>query len=511
MNLYTKISGKLAVTVSALSLMYVASAQARETTVKPSADEGFMSRVGATMKSAWQSAPDLGVIKTVKSCAVSLATNQAEAILEKAADDIANAASLKFHALIYRDTAVHVVNDKGEHIGYVETQTPMLARKFLKNQLGFDLEKDIPGVPIFLATTIANYAEKMLAHQLEKVVFKSVNAAVKKATLLAVGKAMGIAEDRIEQIIQSRVGTENTTAKAEDLEIDKSKVAEEIKTKLASKPLDDIEQEAYSKMGAALIGHLKAKFKIKLNNWVQDAVRDVATNQAQYLIDSASEKALKCAEVGLVSGAAAVSGIATGGTLAPVVVAGLAAGDANIAGNKEDSWLRSFTKTILSYDERVSSLKDKAAFIINTVDINGALEKIPFTKWLATTAEDYDKAEGKHTHETLEDEDGLGEEGFTIVTKIEKPFNFNALIEETGAQIAKAKAAIAQAASKAATTAKTIASAVKKEAVHATEAFVGASEDFFDAMHPPLFDDEDFKAEDSKPAASASKPWYKFW
>jgi len=450
------------------------------------------------------SAPDLGVTKTLKERTTGFVKGKSEELLDQFAGQIAESVESKLHALIYRDSSVHVVNDDGKHIGYVEATAPKLVRNILKNQLGFDVEKSIPGLPSFVVTPIANYLENWGAQVLQEQVFDLVKKATKHATFMAVGKAMGIADARLETMAQQKGLNFKADHELEKvLTVDKSKCATALKQDLSKVTADKDEQQAYANMGAALYKNLAARLKISINSWIEDAKNEVAQRYSHQLIEKTGDASMRCVEVATGAAATTLAAAVSGGTGAVLVGAAFNADNYMAEGAQKKSYFRTFLENVFGYDQIVTQAKQQANRVVATnLNANKILGNLgpQISKLLVVTEEDRDAAYGKYTSFDLDDGSG-----FTELRQVEKPVDFTFLFEEAKSQIAKAKEKIVQAAQTA-----------KQEIKHAAHAFADASDKFAKELNPMLSDDfwDDEPSQNAVKVAQSTeskKPFWKFW
>jgi len=476
----------LLVSVSVCSLFGAISAQAHTT---PDNESFFRT----TVSKAWKKAPDLGVTKAVTRRATSFVKGKAALFLEKSSGDIAKAVQNKVHTLIYRDASVKVVDLHGNHIGYVETVAPQLVRNILKNQLGFDLDNSVPGVPAFAMKAIGNYLENYFASTLENSVFGLVQSAAEQATLLAVGKALGVAESEMNGLVQKQQTQAQTSKNIKSaLTVDDTKHSQALKSELMNGTKDKVEQEAYESIAAGLYRNLAARLKISTSAWIDEAVNDVATQYAHKLIDQTGELSLRYAEVGTAAGIASVVTVTSGGTLGLVATGAMAADQHLADGAKEETFLRSGLKKLFGYDSLVSSVKHKVANVVRTsLNLNKFITTLSPTaaKWIVPTDKDYNDAYGTYKLMDLGEEDG----GFSLFAVDKAPVTFTSLVEAAKEKISRAK------------------ETVKKAAT----AFVEAADEFSIALNPMMdpsfWDDEPQEPVQKVQGNTSSKSWYQFW
>lgn len=476
-------------TVSALSLLSVTPIQAKVEIEESSSTFNVVFRkVQSVAKTAWDKSPDLGVTSAVQRQVTSFVKGKAEDLLNTMATTIAKAAKSKVHALIYRDASVHVVNDSGDHIGYVETVVPRLLRNILKNQLGIDLEQSIPGVPTCVMRVLGNYLENQLASRIEQQVFEGAKKVAAAASVQAVGKAMGLAEDKIQQIL----GAHDLLSQPVDVDTSIVVQTADVKENLKAQGVAKEEVEAYGNVIADLGKNLAARLKINFNNWTQDSVNEVATHYANLLIDQVGETSLRYGEVTTGAVAVGVASVVTGGTAVPTLLATGLNGDNYLATKGNDSFLRRGLKWLFGYDNFVASVKGKAQLTIGTsLNVNSLFSKFGFTQSLVVTDTDYDRAYGKYGSREADD--------FVELYQEEKPVNFTNLFEKARDQLARAKASVV------------------KEVRRVGSAFAQAVDQFAIALNPQLADDYWDDEQDDQPQQvvsakpSTDKKWYQFW
>ncbi len=482
----SKLTKSLLVSASVCSVLMIGHAQAGNHTNPEVSSKSITAKLRSSAEYLWEKSPDLGVTAALKNKGKSFVKGKAEQMLEKSADEIANVAARKFHEMLYKEMGKKVVNSKGEQIGHIELEAPQFARNFLKRYMGFDAENTVPGVPAAVSRVIGNYAENWLADKLENVVFKSVQGVLREASLRAVAKAMGIAEDKIAELVANHA----QGSFGSQLEVS-ADVEKDLKNGLQA--LSTKEQAAYSQVGSAFLKNLASRFKIATNAWIQESAQNVANQYAQKLIDETAELSLRYGEFGTAAAITTVATISSGGTGA-VLAAGVISGDQYIAdGAKEESTLRRTIKNLFGYDNLVSKAKRKAARVIATnLNVNNLLNKLGsrVADLLVPTEEDYDRAFGKFTLEAPSEDDF----GFSNLTQVEKPMNFTNLVESAKEKLSKA------------------ANAVKMEAKHVASSFAKASDDFAKALNPMLDDDEEDTPEvKSQPVDQTSKSFWQFW
>lgn len=479
-NIFSK---NLLVTVSIVSMFSLSSARALDSG-KEEVSLGY--RISAKLRHAWAQAPDLGVTENVRKQGANFVKGKALDALEVASGKIAKAAANKFHALVYRDSSVHVVNDEGEHIGYVESVAPRMVRN-LTRQIGFDLETSIPGVPSAVMKVIGNYLENKIAFYLQGGVFTLAKKATQKATLLAVGKAMGLAEEQLTHLLDAQGLSTTSIQQVESaIALDNSTDASRIKATLA-KEVSSEEQDAYSNVVTALIQNAVARFKINLNSYIQEAAREMAVSFAHKLIDETGEGALRIAEVGVAAGAAVVAGGLTGGTGAPALIAAAVAGDKYVAeGGKQKSLLRRGIEWLIGYADLSHHAKETAKQVIPMfLNIDSILEGFGLGKYLVPTQEDFNTAYGKYESTVVRVE---GDDWIDL-HQTEAPVNFTTLFKQASDRLAAAKEKVAEVVTAAKIAVIEGASTVKNEIKACVEAFGDAADAFAIALNPMFEED----------------------
>jgi hypothetical protein len=478
-------SKNLLVTVSIVSIFSLSSVHALDSSME---EVSLGNRITAKLRHVWAQAPDLGVTENVKKQGTNFVKGKALDALEMASGKIAKAAANKFHALVYRDSSVHVVNDEGEHIGYVESIAPRMARNLMR-QVGFDLETSIPGVPSVVMKVIGNCLENKIASYLQGGVFNLAKKATQKATLLAVGKAMGLAEEQLTHLLVAQ-GLSNTSIQQIEnaIALDNSTDASCIKASLA-KEVNSEEQDAYGNVVTALIQNAVARFKINLNSYIQEAAREMATSFAHKLIDETGEGALRIAEVGVTAGAAVVAGGFTGGTGTPALIAAAVAGDKYIAeGGKQKSLLRRGIEWLIGYDDLSQHAKETAKQAIPMLlNIDSILEGFGLGKYLVPTQEDFNTAYGKYEPVVV----NMEGDDWIDFHQTEAPVNFTTLFKQASDRLAAAKEKVADVVIAAKTAVIEGASTVKNEIKAYAEAFGDAADAFAIALNPMLEEDEE--------------------
>lgn len=472
-------------TVSVLSLLCLTSTQAKVEVEDSRSTFGVVSRVvQSAAKTAWDNSPNFGITGAVQRQATFFVKGKAEDLLNTTATTIAKAAQSKLHALIYRDASVHVVNENGERIGYVEAVAPRLVRNILKNQLGIDVEQSIPGVPAFVMKAVGNYLENQLASTLEQQVFEGAKGVAAAAAVRAVGKAMGLAEDKVQQILRARDLLSQSVEVDTTLAVQKA----DVKKNLKAQGVTEEEAEVYGNVIADLAKNLAARLKINLNDWIQTSVNEVATHYANLLIDQVGETSLRYGEVTTGATVAGVTGVLTGGSAVPALVATAFSGDNYLATHGNDSFLRRGIKWLSGYNNVVASAKKKAELAVGTsLNLNSLFSKFGFTQSLVVTDKDYVRAYGKYGTREADD--------FVELYQEEKPVNFTTLFERARDGLARAKARVVE------------------EARHAASAFVEAADQFTVALYPQLADDfwDDQPQQVAPSQPETSKRWYQFW
>lgn len=516
------ISRTLLVSASVFSMLCVNGAYARDNSDVETRRASIARQFVKKGEELWQNAPDLGFTKAVVNGAnyvgeavveqsKGFVRGKASDALDRASDQIGKAAANKFHALVYRDSSVHVVNDVGEHIGYVEAVAPRLVRNILNNQLGFDLDGSVPGVPKAVMKAIGNYLENQVAMMLEGQVFDLAKKATQKATIAAVGKAMGLTQDQISAVLQKQ-GASATVGQVE-VAIDEKAAAQQIKSEL-SKEVQADEQEAYGNIAAGLIRNFSARLKINLNEYIKTAAQDVATSYAHQLIEDTGELVLRYGETVAGAGVVAAAGVVSGGSGAAFAATAVTADQRLAEGGHQDSLIRRAVKWMTGYDARKEEAKAKASFVVPmTLNVDGILKQLGLGDFLVPTQADFDSAYGKYKAVAILDEEG---DEWTTFDQTVKPVNFTMLFEEARDTLAAAKAKVAEVVEQAATVVKDTAKAGLKEAKHVVVAFSEAADDFAEALNPMMrsdfWDDEpEVSAKVSVPVEQAKKSWWKIW
>ena len=471
----------------------------------------------------WQNAPDLGFTRAVANGAnyvgeavveqgKGFVKGKASDALDRASDQIGKAAANKFHALVYRDPSVHVVNDAGEHIGYVEAVAPRLVRNILNKHLGIDLDGSVPGVPKAVMKAIGNYLENQVAMMLEGQVFELAKKATQKATIVAVGKAMGLTQDQISAVLQKQ-GASATVGQVEAA-IDEKAGAQQVKIALANEKVQADEQVAYGNIAAGLIRNFSARLKINLNEYIKTAAQDVATEYAHQLIEDTGEVVLRYGESVAGAGVVVAASVVSGGSGAAFAATAVSADQRLAEGGHQDSFMRRALKWAIGYDVRKEEAKAKASFVVPmTLNVDGILKQLGLGDFLVPTQADYDSAYGKYKAVAILDAEG---DEWTTFDQTVKPVNFTTLFEEARDTLAAAKAKVAEVVEQAATVVKDTAKAGLKEAKHVVVAFSEAADDFAEALNPMMrsdfWDDEpEVSATVNAPVEQSKKSWWKIW
>ncbi len=388
---------------------------------------------------------------------------------------------------------------------------PRLVRNILNNQLGFDLDGSVPGVPKAVMKAIGNYLENQVAMMLEGQVFDLAKKATQKATIAAVGKAMGLTQDQISAVLQKQ-GASATVGQVE-VAIDEKAAAQQIKSEL-SKEVQADEQEAYGNIAAGLIRNFSARLKINLNEYIKTAAQDVATSYAHQLIEDTGELVLRYGETVAGAGVVAAAGVVSGGSGAAFAATAVTADQRLAEGGHQDSLIRRAVKWMTGYDARKEEAKAKASFVVPmTLNVDGILKQLGLGDFLVPTQADFDSAYGKYKAVAILDEEG---DEWTTFDQTVKPVNFTMLFEEARDTLAAAKAKVAEVVEQAATVVKDTAKAGLKEAKHVVVAFSEAADDFAEALNPMMrsdfWDDEpEVSAKVSVPVEQAKKSWWKIW
>lgn len=507
---------------SVFSMLSVNSTYARQNSDIETERTSIARRFVEKSETLWQKAPKIGFTKVVTQGVNSIGEAVVEQskgfakgiafdALDRASDQIGKAAASKFHALVYRDSSVHVVNDAGEHIGYVEAVAPRLVRNILKNQLGFDLDTSVPGVPSAVTKAIGNYLENQVALMLEGQVFDLAKKATQKATIEAVGKAMGLTQDQISMLLHKQ----GASASGEQVEaaIDENSAAQQIKSALSTQVQAD-EQEAYGNIAAGLIRNFSARLKINLNEYIKTAAQEVATHYAHQLIENTGEVALRYGESAIGVGVVAFASVVSGGSGATFAATAVSADQRLAEGGHQDSFIRRTLKWLTGYDARKEEAKAKANTVVPvSLNVDSILKQLGLGDLLVPTKADFNSAYGKYKAVAILDDEG---DEWTTFTQTVKPVNFTTLFEEARDTLAAAKAKVVEVIGQAATVVKDTAKAGLKEAKHVVTAFSEATDDFVEALNPMMrsdfWDDElEVSSTISAPVEQPKKSWWKFW
>ncbi len=373
--------------------------------------------------------------------------NKAEMFINDKASEIGDSAAKQFNALMYRHADVQVVDDQGNHLGYVADINSQVVRNMVKKILGVDLNNDIPGVPSFLAKNVNNVIEGQIASYLEKNVQSSVKKVLSALTMNAIQKGLGLAEQNLQDVFAGNSAALNVQSK------------EEIKTALKNdKQVSDTELTVMSE----LIMAVQANFKSQLVDWLNQAANQVAEKYIKEAIDYTGENVLRGTEIATAAAGALVSGVVAG-PLGAYATGGIIGGDAYLAeGAKQDSYFRQFTKWVTGFDARKANIEEKVSQGTKN-QINARLEDALKTAGLgALVLNDQERELVYGKFESQEEK----EFGFTNLVQVKKAYSFDTFKNR-------------------------LVDAVKNKVVEVVQDTYSAADDVFAAMGPGLlYEDE---------------------
>jgi hypothetical protein len=413
-------------------------------------DQGFFARISAAPRNLWKALPGIdSVKKSVTAKGTAYAKKQAEAFLDKNAAQVAEVATKKLHALMYRHADLHIVNDEGKHIGFIEDINPRVGRNLIQKALGVDLDRDIPGVPIFMAKAVMNVIEKEAASYLEASVQKNLNTALTQLSMEALQKGLGLVEEKVNVVLTAKKETSPVPGVEEEKTIKSALLkATPINESLAPEDLSAMSE---------LIMALQANLKLKIHSWLNEVANETATAFLSQFVEQTAEGVLRKTEVAAGAVTTLAVGAATGGTGA-VVAAGLIAGDNYIAEGvpAEESYMRQALKWLTSYDTRKEEIQ-KTITTATTNRINAGIDNVlkkVGAESLVLTEQDYDFVYGKYA--AVEDEFG-----FTNLEKVEDAYSLTSFGNRIADNFKKRATAVFQQAQGAVTQ---VGTAVKKNA-----------------------------------------------
>lgn len=364
-------------------------------------------KVAAAPKKMYDALPD--VMGAVQTKATTFGKQKARIFVDKQAGQVAEFAKSKLHALMYRHADVHVVNDNGVHVGFIEDINPRVGRNLIKKALGIDLDTDLPGVPIFMAKVINNVIEKQAANYLESTFQKHLNTALTELTMKSLENGLGLAQMHITK----QVASSNAVVEEEN----------DIKAVLAkATPVNEILAAEDLSAMSELVMAIQANLKLKIHSWLNEVANETASTFINQFMEQTGETVLRGTEVTAGAAVTLVAGVVTGGT-GSAAVAGLVAGDRYISegGAGEESYLRQAIKWLTNFDPRKEELEKKIT-IATTNQINGNIDAVlkqVGAGALVLSAKDYELVNGKY--KLVEDESGfwnmeLVEEPYSVTT-----------------------------------------------------------------------------------------------
>lgn len=359
-------------------------------------DQGLFARISAAPKNLWEAMPD--VRGTVQAKATTFAKQKAQTFVNQQAGQLAEVATKKYHALMYRHADVHVVNDDGVHVGFIEDNSPRIGRNLIQKALGVDLDRDLPGVPIFMAKAVNNMIEKQAASYLEAGFQKHLNSALTQLTMKSLEMGLGLAQTQATNLL----APSKTSIEEE----------KEIKAALAkATPVNEILAPEDLSVMSEFVMFLQAKLKLKIHAWLNDVANETATSFINKFMNQTEEGLMRGGEVAAGTALTLAAGAATGGT-GGAIIGGLVYGDHYIAegtpeeksyGRQAMEWLRWKTGADVYRDK----LEEKIT-IATTNQINGNIDAVlkqVGAGALILSEKDYELVNGKYA--LVEDESGF--------------------------------------------------------------------------------------------------------
>jgi len=453
----SKFTGGLLVSASVFSILCMTPAQAKKSAFE---EDNVISKITAVPKMA---------VEAIKAKGTAYVKNQAEAYIDANSNKIAKAATQKLHTLFYRHANIHVVNNRGEHIGWVEDLNSNTIRNFVKNTTGFDLNGDIPGVPAFMAKALNNVLENQVRDYFEQTVQASLKEGVTNLTMKAVRKGMGLAEDAAVKANESS----SASAKVVDISSQLRKASE--------KPLEDKELSIMTELATAIT----AKFKSAINSFINQTANETAEYYIKQAVNSTGEAVLRKTETGTATAAITATGLLTGPYGLVIASAALHSDSHTAEVTKEMSYLRQAVKYITGFDKRKDDAEKK---ILNAAQnqINGG------SNFFKISSKESDLLEGTFAHEEIEDD-------FVNLVRTKAPYSVNTFATRVGEA----------ATTKAVETAKYVANKANNAAKNAKETMSILPDSTLDKAFSNF--DLDGTSRISAPQAPAKKAWYKIW
>lgn len=404
-------------------------------------DQSFFTRMTAAPKNLWNALPSVDDVKSsaqargadlwnalpsvddvkssVQAKGTAFAKQKAQDFLDKNFVQVSDMATKKFHALMYRHADLHIVDDEGKHIGFIEDVNPRVGRNLIKKALGFDLDRDIPGVPTFMAKAVVNVIEKQAANYLEATFQKNLNKALTQLSMEALQRGLGLAQTKVSEALENKEAPATAPAVSSPASIDEEEQA--IKAALVKEtPVNEsVDQEDLSAM-SELVMAIQANLKLKIHSWLNEVANETATSFTTQFVNQTGEQMLRGTEVAAGAATTLAAGVVTGGTGA-VVLGGLISGDHYIAENVpgEESYMRQALKWLTSYDTRKEEIQQQITTATTNqinANIDNVLEKVKLGS-LRLTEKDYDLVYGKYA--AVEDDFG-----FTNLEKVEDAYSF---------------------------------------------------------------------------------------
>lgn len=463
-------------------------------------ERGVIAKLSSARKSLSDALPDIQGMMKAKG--TDFAKKKAEVFIEKNANEVAKFAAQRFHALIYRHADLQVVSDEGEHIGWVEDVNSRAVRNFVKNTLGYDLDKDIPGVPTFMAKKFNNIIEQHLTSYLEKNMQSSLKTAVTQLSLLALQKGMSLSEEKVNDVI-AHLGT--IVVPTSHLKKENEVQAQILKATAVNKSIDQADLTIMNELSMAI----QAKFKFAIHSWLNQAANETAEHFIKKIVSSTGEMMLRETEVA--SGAAVT--LAAGAVAGPtgmMAAGGMIVSDTYVAkGEKEESFFRRAIKWVTGFEAKKKEAQKKVTTKA-TNQINAHMDDVLRSVglgFLIVSDKERGLLEGEFETEEVE-------QGFTNYVMVQEPYSFNTFVKRIVAQAKEKTTATLREVGNVATTAKKKANIVGKK-------FTKASEEFSVALNPMMASDfweDEASAKDNKAKekvqdseTTPKKSWWKIW
>lgn len=439
---------------------------------------GLSIKISDTLQAAMSTAGDILQTKGKQ-----YIQSHAEAVLEKQADIVTNLIGRKIHDLFNVDPNVQVVGLDGKVIGNVEFKNATFIRSLVLKLTGVDLNDAM--IPSFLAKPINNQVENYFASYVQETMQSQLKAALTRLSINALGQAMGLAEDKIEEIMSKPKFA--------------AAVVPPVGTDIAQQNQHtSIKQSAEdSSFIGDFLTYLSGSAKSKLFTLLNDIVNETLTATIkQSATDIQGNLEVR---VEALTGAvlAAAGGLVAGPTGFMVVGSALHA-DTHIAkGAKEPSYLQRFVAWLVPLQSIKVKLEEKATTTTTNIvnaNLSNALKAVGADILVPTEAE-MDMLHGKFAVTQVD------EDGFSHITRIQDPYSIKQALSRANDTLKlKAKEKLQTA---------------KGELKYAANAFTDAADAFAKALNPML-DDEDENTSlplsiKTKPASDEKKAWWKFW